>query len=69
MNLWLYWKVVSDHHARDGSSPSSGYGRWPSMYKGYEKYWLGLLGSMAMVFLFYELLARMQIIKNIPLFV
>ena len=69
MNLWLYWKVVSDHHARGGSSSSSGYGRWPSMYIGYEKYWLGLLGSMARVFLFYEFQARILIIKNIPLFV
>ena len=42
---------MSDHHARDGSSSSSGYGRLPSMYKGYEKYWLGLLGSKARVFL------------------
>ena len=35
---------------------------------GYENYWLGLLGSMARVFLFYEFLARVLIIKNIPLF-
>ena len=69
MNLWLYWKVVSDHHDMDGSSPSFGYGRLASMYKGYEKYWLGLLGSMARVFLFYEFLARILIIKNIPFIV
>ena len=59
MNLWLVWRVVSDHHAIDGSSSSSGYGRWPSMYKGYEKYELGFLGSSTIVFLFYEFLARM----------